>query len=52
MVKENTNKGKKYYQCDICELYYKEEKLAKKCEQWCSKHPSCNIEIIKNSVKI
>ncbi len=52
MVKKITKKGKAYYQCEICKFIYKDKKLAEKCEAWCKKHHSCNIEITKNAIKI
>jgi len=42
---------KEYYKCSICGLYYLDKEIAKKCKSWCSKHNSCNIEVIKYSVK-
>lgn len=50
MVKEEKINGKEYYQCEICKFYYREKKQAEKCQAWCDKHHSCNIEITKNSV--
>lgn len=35
------------YECQGCNMWYKEKKLAEKCEQWCKTHQSCNLEIIK-----
>lgn len=52
MVKESIYKGKRYFQCNICKLYYKEKSWALKCEDWCSKNPSCNINVIKHSINI
>lgn len=43
--------AKKYYKCGICKFKYKEKSLADKCEEWCKKHNSCNIEITKYAVK-
>ncbi len=48
---KNSNKNKKTYSCGECGLKYKDEKIAKKCEEWCRKHKSCNIELIKYAVK-
>ena len=42
-------KIKKLYQCNECKLLYKDIFWAKKCESWCKKTNSCNIEIIKHS---
>ena len=52
MVKEIKKGNKKFYQCEICEFFYKEKQLAQKCQNWCNKHNSCNIGITKYSVQI
>jgi len=49
---QKINKNKNLYQCIICKLWYKNKNFAKKCEIWCKKNKSCNLEIIKHSVKI
>jgi len=41
-----------FYQCPICKLWYKEKEWAEKCEIWCKEHKSCNLEIIKHSIKL
>ena len=51
MVKEIKKSGKIYFQCEICKFYYKDEKWAQKCEDFCSKYKSCSLEIKKHSVK-
>jgi len=50
MVKEILKNNKKVYQCEECKFIYKEKKWAEKCQKWCKKNHSCNIEIIKNAV--
>jgi hypothetical protein len=52
MVKEINHKGKKYFQCEACKMYYKTKELAKKCEKHCKEKNACNIEIIKHAVKL
>ena len=47
MVKKINN----LYQCGECKLVYKSKRLAEKCEQWCKKHKSCNLEITKHAIK-
>ena len=47
MVKKIDKEGKEYYQCEECKLIYKEEGIAKKCENWCKENKSCNIGIAK-----
>ena len=38
---------KKLFKCKECKMYYKDKILAKKCEEWCKNHKSCNLEITK-----
>lgn len=52
MVKEIIKEEKKYYQCEECGFYYLEKEWAEKCQAWCSKNHSCNIEITKHAVEI
>jgi len=41
--------SKNYYKCSKCGIKYRNKKWANKCYKWCSKHKSCNIEIIKHA---
>ncbi len=34
------------YTCPKCGYRYAEKAWAEKCEEWCEKHSSCNLEII------
>ncbi|MEM2707467.1 MAG: hemerythrin domain-containing protein [Candidatus Pacearchaeota archaeon] len=43
--------NEKLYVCQFCGLKYKEKVWAKKCEEWCKKHKSCNLEITKHAVQ-
>jgi hypothetical protein len=47
MVKRN----KTLYVCEECKLQYREKYWAEKCEEWCKKHKSCNLEITKHAIK-
>ncbi|MDE2144704.1 MAG: hypothetical protein KGJ01_01905 [Patescibacteria group bacterium] len=51
MTQEVTKDNKKYYRCGECGLLYADKETAEKCQAWCSEHKSCNLEIIKYSVK-
>ena len=51
MVKENLKNNKKVYQCEECKFFYENKKIAEKCQKWCKKNKSCNLEIIKYAVK-
>lgn len=39
------------FQCRICGLHYTEKALADRCQEWCSKHDSCNLEIARHSIE-
>lgn len=39
------------FQCPECGLEYKEKEWAEKCETWCKKYKSCNLEITKHAVR-
>ena len=41
----------KRYQCEECFLRYADKEWAKKCEAWCKKYKSCNLEIIDHAIK-
>lgn len=47
-----TKQNKITYKCKECRMIYKNKSLAEKCEAWCKKYKSCNINIIKHSVKM
>ena len=50
-MKEVKNNKIVYFECEECGLLYKEKAWALKCQEWCVKNKSCNLEIIKHSVK-
>jgi len=39
---------KVWYQCEECGFFYADKTWAEKCEAWCKKHHSCNLEIIEH----
>ena len=51
MVKTIPQDEKTLYQCEECELRYKEREIAEKCQAWCKAHKSCNLDIIKYAIK-
>lgn len=51
MVKEIDQTNKKLYRCEECGFEYVEKEWAQKCEDWCKKHKSCNLEIIQHAIK-
>lgn len=52
MVEETNLEGKIVYKCMRCGWLYRSKAMAEKCQQWCKKHKSCNLEIVKNAIKI
>jgi uncharacterized paraquat-inducible protein A len=45
-----TKKIAEYYKCEECNMLYTTSDMAKKCEAWCKKHGTCNVEITKHAV--
>ncbi len=45
-----TKKVGELYQCEECDLLYQQPSWAEKCEAWCKKHKSCNLEITSHAV--
>jgi len=51
LVKEVTHEGRTLYICEICDLKYAQREWAKKCEEYCSEHNACSLEITKHAEK-
>lgn len=51
MVKEKTKDNKIVHICEECDFAYGDKEWAEKCEAWCKKYHSCNIEITKHAIK-
>lgn len=47
----NQKVEEKLHTCPECGLHYEDKAQAGKCEQWCKKHHSCNLEIISDAVE-
>lgn len=43
--------SKKLYACEACGMKYEDPEWAEKCNDWCKKNKSCNLEIIEHAVK-
>jgi len=50
MVEKIKSEQKEYYQCMECGLKYEDKEWAEKCEVWCRKNKSCNLEITAHAV--
>jgi hypothetical protein len=51
MVKETKKSGKVYFICEECGLIYSERGWAEKCQDWCAKNKTCNLEITKHAIR-
>mgnify|MGYP001565511410 len=51
MAKTINQKNHIVYTCSECKMKYHDEATAKKCEDWCKKNKSCNLDIIKYAIK-
>ncbi len=40
------------YQCPICLMHYRDQAVAKRCEDFCSTYNACSLEITKLSVEL
>jgi uncharacterized membrane protein YdjX (TVP38/TMEM64 family) len=45
-------KKKRLYRCNECGLSYEDQVWASQCEDWCSKHRSCNLEITRHATNV
>jgi uncharacterized protein YcsI (UPF0317 family) len=52
MVSETNLEGKTVFKCEKCGWLYKDGKMAERCEGWCEKHKSCNLNIVKHAIKL
>ena len=52
MVKGRMNKSIQYYYCEPCNMIYKDKKKAFECGEWCKKHKSCNLKIVKHPIQL
>ena len=52
MVSETNLEGAMVYKCDKCGWLYEEMEIAEKCESWCQKHKSCNLNYQKYAIKL
>jgi len=50
MVKELLRDGKTFFVCEACGTIYQEKVWAEKCQEWCEKYKSCNLEIVEHAV--
>ena len=52
MVEKANFEGNKVFKCMKCGWFYKSLEIAQKCEDWCKKHNSCNLNLTNQAIKI
>ncbi|MBI4186759.1 MAG: hypothetical protein HY530_04550 [Chloroflexi bacterium] len=52
MVKKLLKDNKTLYVWEACDFAYQEEEWAQKCQQWCEKYSTCNIEITQHGAPL
>ncbi|MEK6908773.1 MAG: hypothetical protein AABX23_01840 [Nanoarchaeota archaeon] len=52
MSEETNIEGEILYKCLRCGWIYRDRLTADECEVWCMKHKSCNIDIVKDAIKL
>lgn len=50
MVKKIEINGKEIFICEICGLGYENRKIAEECQNYCSIHKACSLEIISKAI--
>ncbi len=45
------SKKKQVYQCPECGLHYRQQQIAKQCEEYCKTHNACSMEIASHAVE-
>ena len=52
MVKEVKQNSERLYTCEVCMFAYKDKKTASDCQDFCTTHNSCSMEITKHAVGV
>ena len=52
MVREIFENGERFYVYEVCGFTYKEKNWAEKCQDYCTKHNACSLEITGHAVQM
>ena len=52
MVSETNFEGEIVFKCEKCGWLYRDKIIANKCEKWCKKNRSCNLDFQKYAIKL
>jgi hypothetical protein len=47
----NETEPEKVYYCSVCGYGYANEALAKECEEYCTTHNSCSLQITAKAIR-
>jgi len=51
MVHQVDKNGERLHVCDACGFAYKERSWGEKCQDYCTKHGACSLEITSHAVQ-
>ena len=51
-MEEIEQNDKEYFVCSVCKFAYDKKETAQQCEDWCTAHGACSLEITKNGIGI
>ncbi len=52
MVREIRRNEERFYVCEACGFAYKKKSWAEKCQNYCTIHNACSLEITRHGVQI
>jgi hypothetical protein len=52
MVHKIIQNGERLYICEVCSLTYEERSWAEKCQDFCTKHSACSLEITRHAIQM
>lgn len=50
MVMQSKKNDRAVYQCEFCDMGYADLNPAQRCEEWCSTHDSCSLEVTRKAI--
>ncbi len=50
MVREIEHEGRAVFVCKVCGFGYADASTASQCQDWCSKHSGCSVEIARKAI--
>ncbi len=50
LVKQLTVEDRTVYQCELCDMGYSDLETAERCEEYCSTHEACSLDITRHAI--